>query len=178
MINEEVLIRIVRPCRKALRLSEVIASEFTDGSHSVLDDILGDLEDALFIMNQEKTDTLSESVVDQLIRNLSISDEEVAEMLTKLINSEDKLPSTPPRKKLTEALINKGFPADFIKEYRSEIYTAGNLRRFSAGDPALWETVQNLFDEYTYFNCDCTGDDDLIVMMTNESWLPDEEEQG
>jgi len=96
MINEEVLIRIVRPCRKALRLSEVFSSELTEGSHTVLDDVLGDLEDALFIMNQEKTDTLEESVVDQLIRNLSISDEEVAEMLTKLINSEDKIPSTPP----------------------------------------------------------------------------------
>ena len=70
---------------------------------------------------------------------------------------------------------NKGFPDEFIKEYRSEIFTKKNLERFTAGDPALWETIQTMCDEWTYFNSGCTGDDDLIVLMTNEEWLPDDQ---
>ena len=62
-----------------------------------------------------------------------------------------------------------------MKEYGSMIFTRKNIDRFSAGDPALLDEIQNYYDEYTYFNCDCTGDDDLIIAMTNEAWLPDEE---
>ena len=70
---------------------------------------------------------------------------------------------------------NKGFDDSFLKEYRSEIFTQENIDGFSAGDPAVMETIENYHDEWTYFNSGCTGDDDLIVAMTNEAWLPDKE---
>ena len=70
---------------------------------------------------------------------------------------------------------NKGFEDSFLKEYKSEIFSKKNLERFSAGDPELWEEIQNYYDEWNYFNSGCTGDDDIIVAMTNEAWMPDEE---
>ena len=86
--NKDALIRIVRSCRKAIHFAEVFHNEFCSGMN-VFDDIAGDLEDALYIMNQEKTNTLEESVVDQLICNDILSDEDVAETLYKLISSKD-----------------------------------------------------------------------------------------
>ena len=69
---------------------------------------------------------------------------------------------------MKEALKNKGYDAKFLKEYRSMIFTQRNIERFSSGDPALWDEIQNYFDEYTYFNCGCTGDDEIIVMTNKE----------
>ena len=86
LTNKDALIRIVRSCRKAKHLSKVFDAEFCSGMNA-FDNIAGDLEDALFIMNQEKTDTLQESVVDQLICNDILSDEEVAETLYKFIRN-------------------------------------------------------------------------------------------
>ncbi len=82
---------------------------------------------------------------------------------------------TPPPIEFTEALKNKGFEDSFLKEYKSEIFSKKNLERFSSGDPELWEEIENYHDEWTYFNSGCTGDDDIIVAMTNEAWMPDEE---
>lgn len=84
MISKEALVRIICPCRKALRLAELF-SEFENETNNIFDDLAGDLEDALFVMNQEQTETLPESVTDQLIRNSNLSDEEVADTIYKLI---------------------------------------------------------------------------------------------
>lgn len=94
--GKEVIIRIVRSCRKAIRLADIFAAEVTEGTPNVFDNIYGDLEDALYIMNQEHTRELKESTVDQLIRNKDLSDESVTETLYQLIQS--KVRTTPPGK--------------------------------------------------------------------------------
>ena len=177
--GKEILLRIVRSCRKALRLADIFSQEVTtDCTRTVFDEIGGDLEDALYYLNQEHTEELSKSIVDQLLRNEKLSDLDVTDTLYKLIASKENKDKTPPtRKKLTEALKNKGFEDDFIQEYGSVIFTKENLLRFTEGDPAVMETIENYHDEWTYLNCDCTGDDDLIVMTTNEAWTPDPDEQ-
>ena len=83
---KDALINIIHCCRKAKHLAEVVHTEFSYTTN-IFDDIAGELEDALYIINQEKTDTLQESVVDQLICTDTLSDEEVAETLYKLILS-------------------------------------------------------------------------------------------
>lgn len=83
---QEALTRIIHSCRRAMRLSEIFASEITEGTVSnCFDDIHGDLEDALYFLCDEHTDTLPESIVDRLIRDESLSDEEVAEHLSALV---------------------------------------------------------------------------------------------
>ena len=83
---QEALTRIIHSCRRAMRLSEIFASEVTEGSVSnCFDDIYGDMEDSLYFLCDEHTDTLPESIVDRLIRDESLSDEKVAEHLSALV---------------------------------------------------------------------------------------------
>lgn len=86
LTNKDAILRIVRSCRTARRLSNIFADEVSSGIN-VFDHIAGDLEDALYIMNQEETETLEESVVNQLICNDALSDEDVADKLYELILS-------------------------------------------------------------------------------------------
>ena len=82
------------------------------------------------------------------------------------------------RKEFKEAMLQRGYDKKFIKEYRSELYRQNILDKYSAGDPTVWDDVQNLFDEYNYF---CAGfdavayeenaEDTEVIMMTNEAWL-------
>lgn len=87
MNNKEVILRIVRTCRKAIHLSEIFFSEFANGGMNVFDDFHGDLEDALYILCDEDTFELKDSIVDKLIRNPNLSDEEITETICKLIPS-------------------------------------------------------------------------------------------
>lgn len=54
-----------------------------------------------------------------------------------------------------------------MKEYRSMIFTQKNIERFSAGDPALWDEIQNYCDEWTYFKTDL-GDTIVVGVKDNE----------
>jgi len=94
--GKDVIIRIVHACRTAMHLSDIFAAEVTGGGSSVFDTIYGELEDALYIMNQEHTQELKESTVDQLLRNKDLSDESVTETLYQLIQA--KVRTTPPEK--------------------------------------------------------------------------------
>ena len=66
-----------------------------------------------------------------------------------------------------KALKNKGFEDSFLKEYGSMIFTRKNIDRFSAGDPALWDEIQNYCDEWTYF--ESGYDEDTLVVGVNEN---------
>lgn len=68
---------------------------------------------------------------------------------------------------MLQALKNKGFEDSFLKEYRSMIFTQKNIERFSAGDPALWDEIQNYCDEWTYFKTDL-GDTIIVGVKDNE----------
>lgn len=129
--GKDVIIRIVHACRTAMHLSDIFATEVTGGASSVFDTIYGELEDALYIMNQEHTQELKESTVDQLLRNKDLSDESVTETLYQLIQA--KVRTTPHRRKLTAT------SSKYIEEEIAD------------------------------------DDDDLIVSMTNEAWMPDDE---
>ena len=61
---------------------------------------------------------------------------------------------------------NKGFEDSFLKEYKSEIFSKKNLERFSAGDPELWEEIQNYYDEWNYFRTDFA---DTIIVGVKEN---------
>lgn len=62
---------------------------------------------------------------------------------------------------------NKGFEDSFLKEYGSMIFTRKNIDRFSAGDPALWDEIQNYCDEWVYFGTDL-GDTIVVGVKDNE----------
>ena len=79
------LTRIIHSCRKAMRLSEIFASEVSKGVDNCFDDIYGSMEDALYFLCDEHTATLSESIVDRFLRDDSLSDEQVAETLSALV---------------------------------------------------------------------------------------------
>lgn len=98
--GKNVILRIVRTCRKAMRLSEVFSAEVAERGMTVFDDIYGDLEDSLYFLNQENTQELSESIVDQLLRNKDLSDEAVTDTLYQLIQAKgNKSQTTPPVRK-------------------------------------------------------------------------------
>ena len=81
----EALLKIVRSCRKAMHLSEIFSDEFTQGCTNVFDDLYGDLEDCLYYLNDEHTNELQESIVDQILRNDALSDDEATDFLLKMI---------------------------------------------------------------------------------------------
>lgn len=81
----EALLRIVRSCRKAMHLSEIFSEEFVQGCTNVFDDLSGDMEDCLYFLNDESTNELQESMVDQILRNDALSDDEATDFLLKMI---------------------------------------------------------------------------------------------
>ena len=79
---------------------------------------------------------------------------------------------TPPHADFTAEILRRGYTADFVEEYGSELYRPQIISKYRAADPSVWDDVQNLFDEYNYFGAgfDAVGyeeDDDEIIMMTN-----------
>ena len=85
----EALLRIVRSCRRAKTLSEIFSREFSRGSTNCFDDLYGDLEDALYLLNDEKTDELQQSLVDQILWS-SLTDEEATDTLSRVILGKDE----------------------------------------------------------------------------------------
>lgn len=82
----EALLRIVKSCRKAMKLAEIFSDYFTEGkTNNVFDDLHGDLEDALYLLNDENTSELAESIVDKVLRDDSLSDDDATDVLLKLI---------------------------------------------------------------------------------------------
>ena len=55
------------------------------------------------------------------------------------------------REEFKAAMLQKGYDKKFIRSYRSELYRQKILDKYSAGDPTVWDDVQNLYDEYVYF---------------------------
>lgn len=96
----------------------------------------------------------------------------IDELLTEQDKLERKMENmvTPPpydTSKMTEALKNKGYEEKFLKEYRSMIFTEKNFERFSAGDQALMDEIENWHDEWTYFGTDF-GDTVVVGVKDNE----------
>ena len=82
----EALVRIVRSCRKAMQLSEIFSDHVCHGKcETVFDNLYGDLEDSLYFLNDENTSELAESTVDRLLKNDGLSDDEVTDILLKMI---------------------------------------------------------------------------------------------
>lgn len=77
---------IVKSIRTTIRLSEAINSETPDSSNNLFDYLHGDLEDSLYYLCDEKTMDLQSSTVDRLIRDDSLSDDQVGEALSALVN--------------------------------------------------------------------------------------------
>lgn len=68
---------IVIAARRAIRLSDVLSSEFTNGAHNTIDEIYGSLIDAMCFMCGDH----SFSLVYNLVMNPSISEKQVADIL-------------------------------------------------------------------------------------------------
>ena len=66
------------------------------------------------------------------------------------------------REQFKAALLQHGYSDHFIKEYRSELYRQRILDKYRAADPTVWDDVQNLFDEYSYFQA---GFDAVAIEM-------------
>ena len=82
---KEALKRIVYCCRRTMNLAEVFAYDQDERHNNIFDDIYGDLMDSLYYLCDQKTDTLPESIVYMLIKDDSLSEEEVAEKLAELV---------------------------------------------------------------------------------------------
>lgn len=82
---QEALSLIVKSIRTTIRLSEAINSETPDSSNNLFDYLHGNLEDALYYLCDEKTFELQDSTVDRLIRDDSLSDDQVGEALSALV---------------------------------------------------------------------------------------------
>lgn len=55
------------------------------------------------------------------------------------------------REELKAEVIEK-YGEHFEEEYKSELYRKKILDKCTADDPSVWDDVQNLYDEYSYFN--------------------------
>lgn len=82
---QEALSRIVNCIRKTMRLAEAVSSELPDRENNLFDYLYGTLEDAVYYLCDEKTFELQDSTVDRLIRDDSLSDDQVAEALSALV---------------------------------------------------------------------------------------------
>lgn len=81
IITQDAITRLVRACRKASGIADKISDALALGQITELDNIAGDIEDALYEMCEEHTNTLAESETDRLIRDLSIPCKTVAQQL-------------------------------------------------------------------------------------------------
>ena len=72
---------IVIAARRAIQLSDVLSSEFTNGTHNAIDDIYGSLIDAMCFMCGDHSFSTDESLVYNLVMNPSISEKQVADIL-------------------------------------------------------------------------------------------------
>lgn len=82
---QEALKNIVSSCRTLMRLSEAIHAEHFDNGLNLFDYLNGSLEDALYFLCDENTDTLEESTVDKLLKDNTLSDEQIATKLLVLV---------------------------------------------------------------------------------------------
>ena len=51
-----------------------------------------------------------------------------------------------------KAEVIEKYGEHFEEEYKSELYRKKILDKCTADDPSVWDDVQNLYDEYSYFN--------------------------
>ena len=79
----EALSLIVKSCRKSMQLAEIFSAE--GKSCNVFDDLYGNLEDVLYLLNDENTSELAESTVDKILKDDSLSDDDATDILLKLI---------------------------------------------------------------------------------------------
>ena len=68
-----------------MRLSEAVNAETPDNGNNLFDHLHGALEDSLYFLCDENTMDLQSSTVDRLIRDDSLSDDQVAEALSALV---------------------------------------------------------------------------------------------
>ena len=54
------------------------------------------------------------------------------------------------RDEFKAAVIEK-YGEHFEDQYKSELYRKKILDKCTAGDQSVWDDVQNLYDEYSYF---------------------------
>ena len=87
-MDKEVMVRMVKACRRARQASEVLRPLY-DGNGGVCEEIYGDLMDAIYLAVGEVTETLTESITYRMLSG-STSDEECADVLTELCNRNPK----------------------------------------------------------------------------------------
>ena len=71
-----------------MRLSAAVNAEYaeyTDHTNNLFDHLYGALEDSLYFLCDENTMDLESSTVDRLLRNSSLSDAQVAAVLSALV---------------------------------------------------------------------------------------------
>ena len=81
IITQDAITRLVCACRKTISVADRLHEALSLSQTTELDNIAGDIEDALYDMRGEQTDTLEESETDKLIRDLSIPCKIVAQRL-------------------------------------------------------------------------------------------------
>ena len=82
---QEALTRIIKCTRTTMRLAEAVNAELPEKGINLFDGLFGDLMDSLYYLCDEKTFELQESTVYRLIRDDSLTDNQVAESLSALV---------------------------------------------------------------------------------------------
>ena len=76
------------------------------------------------------------------------------------------------RIELFSAIRERGYEEEFIDDLKQDTTKTVNqlIRMIDSGnEKTAWHEIDRLHDEFTYFN---TFDDDIIVYITNEAYLP------
>jgi len=79
-VNIDAMKLIIRATRKAQKSAESL-SFISNAQTNKLDEIYGDLMDAVYIICNERTETLSQSLSYKIIQNNDLSEEKAAELL-------------------------------------------------------------------------------------------------
>lgn len=86
MATREVLLRMVRSCREARKITKMMETIPEYNGEGVFEKIYGDLMDAIYLMLEERTDVLEESVTFAVI-NSRMSDEDCAGVLETIMKA-------------------------------------------------------------------------------------------